>query len=303
MMKKIIIALFIPCIFQILTSCNNTATSEDGQAPVVSVKTTTVARGNIENVVSFNGSTVYLKKNMVASPIAGYVVKANVKFGQEVQKDNILFEIQTRENKALTSDNNPASEVVTVKVMAISGGFINELNINEPGVFVPEGGTLCNIVDIKDLVVKVNVPFEYNSILTRERRCRIRLADNTTVSGSVIRILPVVDEFNQTQTVFIKPETDRQLPENLNLSVTFSNEKHLQTLLIGRSALMANETQSEFWVMKIFDGNMAVKIPVSKGIVNDTIAEIISSVINVNDLIISEGAYGLPDSSSIRIVK
>jgi hypothetical protein len=302
-MKRLFILLFFACIVKMITSCNTTTPSEEGQAPVVSVKATPVVKGNIENVISFNGSTVYLKKNQVTSPIAGYIVKANVKFGQEVKVDDILFEIQTRENKALASDKNTGVEAVTVKVFAISGGFINELNINEPGVFVPEGGNLCNIVDIKDLIVKVNVPFEYNSILTRERRCSIRLADNTTVPGSVIRILPVVDEVNQTQTVFIKPETVRQLPENLNLSVSFTSERHPQAFLVARSSLMANETQSDFWVMKIISGNMAVQVPVRKGIVNDTIAEIISSDININDLVISEGAYGLPDSSSIRIEK
>jgi hypothetical protein len=302
-MKRLLILFFVPALLQIFSSCNNSGPTENEQTPVVSVKTTPVVKGDIENMVSFNGSTVYLKKNMVTSPIAGYVVNANVKFGQEVKIGDILFEIQTRENKALASDKSSGVDPVTVKVKAISGGFINELNVNEPGVFIAEGGNLCNIVDIKDLVVKVNVPFEYNSLLNRERRCIMRLADNTTITGSVIRILPVVDEVNQTQTVLIKPETNRQLPENLNLTVIFSNEKHNQTLLISRSALMANETQSEFWVMKIEAGNMAVKVPVIKGIVNDTVAEIISTGLKVNDLIIREGAYGLPDSSTIRIVK
>jgi hypothetical protein len=152
-------------------------------------------------------------------------------------------------------------------------------------------------------MVRVNIPFEYISVLNRERRCRIGMADNTTVPGSVFRILPVVDEVNQTQTVLIKPETGRQLPENLNLSIRFINKKHLQSLLVARSALMTNETQSEYWVMKIDGGNMAVMVPVIKGIENDTIAEIISPGLKVNDLIISEGAYGLPDSTSVTIVK
>jgi hypothetical protein len=302
-MKRFLILIFITCILQVLFSCNNTPPSEEEKAPVVSVRSTPVIKGDIEDEIRFNGSTVYLKKNMVTSPIAGYVVKVNVKFGQEVQAGEILFEIQTRENLALASDKTTEVAAITVKAKATSGGFINELPVNEPGVFIAEGGTLCNIVDNKDLVVKVNVPFEYNSLLNREKRCRIGLADKTTVAGTVIRILPVVDEVNQTQTVFIKPETKRQLPENLNLSIIFSNERHHQSLLVVRPALMSNETQDEFWVMKILADTMAVKVPVGKGIINDTIAEIISSTLKENDLIISEGAYGLPDSSTIRIVK
>jgi len=55
--------------------------------------------------------------------------------------------------------------------------------------------------------------------------------------------------------------------------------------------------------MKITEGNTAVKIPVAKGIENDSIAEIISSDLKINDLIISEGAYGLPDSTTVSIAK
>ena len=74
-------------------------------------------------------------------------------------------------------------------------------------------------------------------------------------------------------------------------------------MLVSKSSLMTDETQSEFWVMKINAGDTAVKIPVTKGIENDSIAEIISSGLKVNDLIISEGAYGLPDSTIVSIVK
>jgi hypothetical protein len=55
--------------------------------------------------------------------------------------------------------------------------------------------------------------------------------------------------------------------------------------------------------MKINTGDTAVKIPVKKGIENDSIAEVISSELKVNDLIISDGAYGLPDSTIVSIVK
>jgi len=66
---------------------------------------------------------------------------------------------------------------------------------------------------------------------------------------------------------------------------------------------MCNETQTEFWIMKIANKNLAIKIPVLKGIENDSIVEIISSVINKNDIVISEGAYSLSDSTIVKIVK
>lgn len=271
--------------------------------PVVSVNAEPIIKGDIENEISFNGTTVYLKKNLIVSPISGYITRVNVKFGDVVGKNEVLFEIQTRERKALESDNNSSENFGIIKVIATSEGFINDLAVNEPGVYVAEGGTLCNIVDIKDLTVRVNVPYEYNSILTMGRKCRIYLTDNTIITGLVSRILPVVDEINQTQTVLIKPETNRQLPENLNLIIKFLNEVHHQVFLVRKSSLMTNEIQSEFWIMRVDSGNRAIKIPVTKGIENDSIVEVISPQLNVNDMVISEGAYGLPDSTEITIVK
>jgi len=302
-MKKLFIQLFIFSIIYTLSSCRPRSTSADEQMPVVSVKAEPIVSGTIENEISFNGSTVYLKKTQVLSPISGYVVGTNIRFGQEVQKGTVLFELKTRESKALESASDTSGMSGIIKIRAGSDGFISELNINESGVYVAEGSILCNVVNNIDLMVRLNVPYEYVSILSREKKCKIRLADNTVISGSVFRILPSVDESNQTQTVLIKPGTARLIPENLNLIVFFIKEKHDKAMLVSKSSLMTNETQSEFWVMKINAGDTAVKIPVIKGIENDTIAEVISSDLKVNDLIISEGAYGLPDSTIVSIVK
>lgn len=302
-MKKLLIQLFVFSIIYTLFSCKPKSTSADEQMPVVSVKAEPIVSGTIENEISFNGSTVYLKKTQVLSPISGYVVGTNIRFGQEVQKGMVLFELKTRESKALESSNDTSGMSGIIKIRAGSDGFISELNINESGVYVAEGSILCNVVNNIDLMVRLNVPYEYVSILSREKKCKIRLADNTVISGSVFRILPSVDESNQTQTVLIKPENARLIPENLNLLIFFIKEKHDKAMLVSKSSLMTNETQSEFWVMKINAGDTAVKIPVTKGIENDSIAEIISSDLKINDLIISEGAYGLPDSTIVSIVK
>jgi len=301
MMNKTFILIFAICLLHFIYSCRTRVTSEEEKMPAVSVKAEPIIKGDIENEISFNGTTVYLKKNLVVSPISGWVTRVNVKFGDEVQKNEILFEIQTRERKALESDNDSIGNFGIIKVIATSEGFINDLTVTEPGVFVAEGGSLCNIVNINDLTVRVNVPYEYNSILTKGRKCSIYLTDKSVINGFVSRILPVVDQINQTQTVLIKPETGRQLPENLNLLIKFLNKIHHQVFLVTKSSLMTNETQSEFWIMRVDPGNRAIKIPVVKGIENDSIVEVNSPRLIINDLIISDGAYGLPDSTEITI--
>jgi hypothetical protein len=301
-MKKITISFLAAALLLFPVSCSQPQAARNELSPRVLVKASQVVKGDIENYISFSGKTVYLKKNLVVSPISGYIVSARPKFGEEVKRDEVLYEIQTRESKALGTDATPTGSIGTIKIAAPSDGFINEIMINETGGYVVEGGSLCSIINNKDLMIQLNVPFEYNPLIKAGKKCKIILTDNSILSGSVYRVLSTIDETNQTQSVLVKPETGRLLPENLNLNIQFVNEQHNQSLLVSRSSLMSNETQNEFWVMKIINDSLAVKIPVVKGIGNDTITEVTSSLLNKNDLVISEGAYGLPDSTIVKIV-
>jgi hypothetical protein len=300
-MKKITFLFLTAAGILLLISCRVRTSDDNKIMPVVTVKTEPVFQGDIEKTISFNGKTIYLKKNVVVSPIAGYVVRAAARFGEDVKRGDLLFEIQTRESKALGTDSSFAGNIGTIKVTAPSEGFINELSINETGGYVVEGGILCSIVDNNDLIVKLNVPFEYNSIIKTGKKCKIILPDETSIDGVVNKVLLVIDEANQTQSVLIRPGNHKRLPENLNLTIIFIQEKHEQINLVYRTSLMTNETQSEFWVMKIFGDTLAVRIPVIKGIENDSITEISSPFLGRNDFVIKEGAYGLPDSTVVKI--
>ena len=302
-MKKITLLLYTTIVLIWLSSCHEQSTTENEHAPRASVKTTLVKQGDIEDNIRLSGKTVYLKKNSIASPIAGYILKINVKFGDNVQKNDVLFEIQTKENKALENSNINTGNNGIIKVLASSGGTVSEQTVTETGGYVVEGGLLCSIVENKDLMVQVNVPFEYNKLLKLGTNCKLILTDDTRFDGVIYKILPDISEADQTQKVLIKPNTARQLPENLNLTAQFVNIKHSRSYLVSKEAVMTNETQNEFWVMRIVKDSIAIKVPVLKGIENDSIVEILSTVLNKNDVVVGEGAYGLPDSAVVKIVK
>jgi hypothetical protein len=301
-MKRILILLLTAGIIQMVSSCRPKAREAAAdQIPIVSVKTSQITQGDIEDILSLNGKTVCLRKNTIVSPISGYVMKINISYGATVQKNDVLFEVQTRESKALENTGSGENNVGIIKVTAPAAGTVSELNINQAGGYVVEGGPMCSIVESADFVIRMNVPFQYNAIVKKGMKCNIILPDNTVMGGYVYRILPVINDQTQTQDVLVRPASGRQLPENLNLIVQFVNEKHTGVLKVAREAIMANETQSEFWVMKVINNNMAVKIPVTKGITSGSVVEISSPLLKLNDLLISEGAYGLTDSTAIKI--
>lgn len=303
MKNNAIIFLLIITGALIMSSCDSQKKGSTDKKVLARVKTTRVLKGDIQNKISLNGKTVYLKKNTVVSPISGYVVKININYGDRVTRNEVLFEVETKEHRALEQVPGFDNSTGLIRVNSPAGGVVSELPINEAGGFVTEGSTLCSIVENRDLMVRVDVPFQYNNLIKPGTHCTIVLADNSLITGTVFRILPMVNATDQTQAVLIKPEDGRQLPENLNLTVQFVNEQHHDTKLVERNALMTNETQGEFWVMKVVDGNLAVKIPVSRGLENDSLSEVIAAKLHFGDTIISDGAYGMPDSTSVKIEK
>ena len=297
----------IPLLFSIFIlsltfcSCTKKETKEAEQTPVVTVKTLPVKFGAIDNKLSFNGKTIYLKKNLVVSPLSGYILKMFVKFGDTVKKGKLLFEIQTKENKALESSND--GNIGIIRILSPSYGVISTLNITATGAYALEGAALCTIAESNDVMVQLNLPFEFNSLVKKGTQVTLILDENTKFKGTVYHILPTVDEANQTQQILIKPHTNKQLPENLNLAVEILKSRHSNSCLIPRNAVMTNETQTQFWVMKIVDNKLAVKVPVSKGIENDEVIEVLSSGLRNADQVITEGAYGLNDSSKVKVVR
>lgn len=288
-----------------LVSCRTRQAGENQETvvPKAMVKITRPVKGDIEDKLMLNGKTVFLKKNLVVSPISGYIIVLNVKFGDKVQAGSVLFEIQTRENKALQQTDNSAGNFGKISVQATTSGVVNEPVIVGVGAYVTEGSPLCTIVDNNDLLVQVNVPYENHSLVKQGTRCRMFLPDNSQIEGFVFQIRPFVNETTQTQEVLIKPAGFHPLPENMNLTAEFLKTANSGVLLLPKSALLTNETQEEFWVMKVLDDSLAVIVPVEIGIKNDSLAEIRSSGLTVDDIIILEGGYGLEDSSLVNIVK
>jgi len=306
-MKNILHLLLSAAGLSLFISCGNktTGNAEETVVPKAAVTTTSLQKGRIEEQITLNGKTVFLKKNEVAAPISGYITAVNVKYGDKVEAGQVLFEIQTRENKALEqsgADNTISGNFGKVTVKATTAGVLNQSILLGTGAYVTEGSTLCTLTDNDDLMVRVNVPFEYHTIMQRGTPCSLLLPDNTTTTGTVYLVRPFVDETSQTQEVLVKPNGTHTWPENMNLTVSFLKNTSDTTMLLPKNALLTNETQSKFWVMKIVQDSLAIQVPVQTGIKNDSVVEIINSGLTPQDIIILEGGYGLEDSSLVNIV-
>jgi len=115
--------------------------------------------------------------------------------------------------------------------------------------------------------------------------------------------MPNVDTASQTQGVVIKINSNKQIPENLIAKARVVRTQKQNAISLPKSAVLSNETQTDFWVMKLINSTTAVKVPVKTGLeVGDRI-EIMSPKFSKDDKIVVTGNYGLTDTAKVKIVQ
>jgi multidrug efflux pump subunit AcrA (membrane-fusion protein) len=293
----------------LLFSCQSAdKKADDDDAKVVSqtpVTVTTIDSSALADYIDLNATSVTLQKNYVKSNANGYIQLVNAKFGQNVSKGQILFTIKTKEAQAIGNSINVLDTTFKFsgvnKIRASAPGYISQLS-HQVGDYVADGEPLAVISDRSSFVFLMQLPYELRQYVKQGQNVDLTLPGGTKIGGRVTSFLPTVDTVAQTQGVVIKMNTDKQIPENLVAKARIVKSSKSNTISLPKSAILANETQTEFWVMKLINDTTAVKTPVKEGIQSGDRVEILSPRFSVKDRIIINGNYGLPDTAKIKIV-
>jgi hypothetical protein len=102
--------------------------------------------------------------------------------------------------------------------------------------------------------------------------------------------------------VILQPETKSFLPENLIARVVIVKDIRKNTVILPKSCILSDEIMKNFWIMKLNSDSVAIKTPVSTGLIHDDSVEILSPALTSADLILSSGNYGLADTAKVRVM-
>lgn len=261
---------------------------------------------SINNDISINATATYLLKSEVKSNATGYLTNVRINLAQAVRKGQLLFSIQTKEARALGNTINkldPSFRFSGVtSVTSPATGFVNALN-HQVGDYVQEGEILAGITDSSTFGFVMNVPYEYHEMLLNNNNLEIKLPDGKTIEGHIAKLLPAVDPVSQTEKVLVKPNEAVSIPENLIVSISLKQKNSEVGIYVPKSAVLTDETQTKFWVMKIKNKNTAVKVDITKGTENDNWVQVISGNITLKDQIITSGNYGLENNAKVKVEK
>lgn len=300
--KSAILMIFASLL---LIGCNK----KEEKEPEIEVKGIEISAGNLtrtnlSEIINLNAVTTYQDQEIVRVGFQGYIEKSFKAPGDEIRKGDLLFEIRTKESDAVKGilDEQSADFAGAVKIFARTNGVLTELT-HQSGEYISDGEQLAVVVDPRSLRFFLEVPFQYYSAITLNKFYTVHLPYGKDIQAKVSKRLPVIDPLDQTQRYILEPSKNCNLPSNLNLTVVIPLKSVKNAATLPKSAVMTNETQTEFWVMKLINDSLAVKINVKKGIESDSLVQIIEPVFDESDRFIFKGGYGLPDTAKVLIEK
>jgi len=309
-MKSFILKyLFLSGIVLVIASCKSNKAADDEDAKVdvqTPVTVATINDSTMVNYTSLNATSVYQQKNYVKANANGYIHDVFAQFGHYANKGDVLFTIKTKEAESIGNTINILDTSFKFtgvnKIRASQHGYITQLN-HQPGDYVQDGEQLAVISDRASFAFLMQLPYEMRQLVKLNQDVLLTLPDGKKLDGRIASFMPTVDTAAQTQGVVIKISENDAIPENLVAKARIIKELKQNTQSLPKTAILANETQTEFWVMKLVNPTTAVKTPVKKGIETDDRIEILSPKFSPQDKIVVTGNYGLPDTAKVKIVQ
>lgn len=301
--------IFTFLLFSVLIiSCKKNTEIVSQDTPVNSATPVSVAFPtdtlSINNAISINAVATFLLKSDVRANATGYIIFEKINLGDHVKRGQILFSVQTKEARALGNTINKLDKSFrfsgVTSVVCPASGFVNSLN-HQIGDFVQEGDILAGITDASSFGFVMNVPYEYHEMLINNKNLEINLPDGKTLQGHISKLLPTVDPISQTEKVLVKPNENVSIPENLLVSINLKHQQNKSGIYVPKSAVLTDETQSKFWVMKLKNNDTAVKVAIVKGTENENFVQIVSGNISLQDKIITSGNYGLENNAKVKV--
>jgi RND family efflux transporter MFP subunit len=315
-----------------LCGCSRKAPNEDQggatRPPVVDVRVSRVASGDMEEMIVVEGTTDALRRERIASPIAGVVVSMRGIAGSAVRAGDTLAVIRSRESQAAIDGANfmlraakteaqraearrsyelAVSSQNAAAVRSTRSGIIASRGVNE-GELVAQDAELFTIIDLSSIYFAASVPLRDLAKVHPGQTCRIRFASmrGTEIPATVSAIEPAADE--QSQSVRARLSFEQVPPPERALLKTdmFGTARivvgmHRGVLLVPRSAVLRNDETNETSLVLVSPDSLAVTLPVTVGIATDSLVEVSGSGLAEGQLVIVEGNYGLPDSTKVRV--
>jgi len=298
------------CLPLLLFSCKGAdKPAGDEDAAVASqtpVTVTTVTDSSLVDYFDVSATSIFLQKNVVKANANGYIEGVNTQLGHYVAKGSTVFTIKTKEAQSIGNSINILDTTFKFsgvnRIKAPGSGYITQL-AHQKGDYVQDGEQLAIISDRSSFAFVMQLPYEMLRYVKIGQGIQLILPGGDKLDGQVASEMPSVDTLSQTQGMVIRVNSANPIPENLVARARIIRSLRSNTSSLPKSAILTNETQTDFWVMKLINPTTAVKTPITKGIETGDRVEILTPKFSAKDQIVVTGNYGLTDTAKVKIVQ
>jgi len=253
---------------------------------------------------------------LLSAPVAGVVTRVAVVEGQHVEKGDVLMELNSgtttlenavqqverqkilyaQQNTSLKNLQDAEAQLALLRVTAPLSGTAAHVNVT-PGQAVDLTTVLAEVMDLNRLALNAQIP----------------AADAVNLkSGNPAEVL--TDPPVRTKLRFVSPDVDKSnstvlvralLPANTGLRpgqfvpLRIVTAVHTNCLAAPSQSVVTDESGKS--TVAFVQGDVATLIPVQTGLRESGWSEVEAPGLKAGDLVVTVGAYGLPDKTKIRV--
>ena len=175
-----------------------------------------------------------------------------------------------------------------------------------PGQWVSAGDELLTVVDLDPIKVEVQVLEGEVTFLTPGREARVSFSafPDTTFTGTIETINPIVDQTTRTAKVTVMvPNPDGRILPGMYARVSLEARRFADRILVPREAILERDRRTMLFVYQ--DGRAKWRY-VTTGLENEALVEIVehaeTEMVEPGEVVLTNGHYTLIHDARVRIV-
>jgi HlyD family secretion protein len=197
---------------------------------------------------------------------------------------------------------NSEAQLSYSEVRSPIAGFITDRPLY-PGEMASTAAPLLTVMDISQVIAKAHIPQSDALQLHKGDAATISLAGlEKPINGKVSLISPALDPNSTTVEVWVQaPNKDQLLRPGTTAQIAITAQTVKDGLVVPAAALL-NAKGDAAQVMVVDSQSQASSRDVKTGITSGQQVQIVSGL-KPGEMVVTEGAYGLPDKTKVKIEK
>ncbi|MCX7006640.1 MAG: efflux RND transporter periplasmic adaptor subunit [Kiritimatiellaeota bacterium] len=288
-----------------VTAYGVVAPASAGAQPAASARLMPAVAGVVNAIKCVEGQKV--EQNALLIQFDSRVVDVAVEFAQKnVDRQKTLLASGGASQKTVLEAEQQLraaqAQLALTVIRAPIAGTISRLNA-KPGDAADLTTVLAEIVDLDRLVVSASVPDSELAALKVGQSAEIRVeADGRPLAGVVNFISPLLDPKVGTAEVRVTLPAGCDMRVGQVVVVRIVSAEHKDCLAVPEAAVIKDAESGEL-VIALVQGEQATQKTVTTGLRDGGLVEISGEGLQAGQQVVTQGAYGLPKKTKVRITK